>query len=304
MARDWRFHVGRAKAAARIGFDYLHSLALPPAAAPARGPALLPEAGLTTRPGSRHGPLPPRLRLLSWNIHRGYDAAGVASGLRALMGDLEPHAVLLQEVPFWPTGPWWNEPGIRGLLAAHHLVFAPMHQVRRPTSYYPFRETGLLVAVRGEVEAARGARMPIVSRPKLGPGHVVERVAVGVRCRAGGRGLSLWNVHLENTTRPRGRELQARAAAAAVEAGPAVVVGDFNTMLWPLERVERTLAEEGFARACLSGHWRPGPQLDHFFLRGVRALRAERLDVRGSDHLPIFAEIDVERCTSGSSGVL
>jgi endonuclease/exonuclease/phosphatase (EEP) superfamily protein YafD len=195
----------------------------------------------------------------------------------------------------WTSGPWWHEPEIHELLAEHTLVFAPMHRVRRPTSYYPFRETGLLVAVRGEVEAANAARLPVVSRPKLGPDHEVERVAVGVRCRAETRSLSLWNVHLENTTRPLGRELQARATVAAVTAGPAIVVGDFNTMLWPLERVERALTEAGFARAPLSGRWRLGPQLDHFFLRGVRPRRSELLDVRGSDHLPIFAEIDVER---------
>lgn len=293
MARDWAFRLGRARATARIGLDYLKSMVLPPAATPVHDPNALHAARLTVRRGANSGPLPKRARLLCWNIHRAYDGPGVASGLRAMMNELEPHVLLLQEVPVFTDGPWWETAEVRDLLGEHDLVFAPMHRVSRPRPYYPFLESGLLMAVRGGLEHPRAEVLPAVSRPKLGRGHLVERVVVGARCRMDGVAVGLWNVHLENTSRPSGRALQARAAAAATGNGPAVLCGDFNTLVPWLERVEDALSDAGYSRATLEGHPRFAPQLDHVFARGLRVARAERLRVRGSDHRPIYGEFEV-----------
>jgi endonuclease/exonuclease/phosphatase family metal-dependent hydrolase len=295
VVRDWRFEIGRAMATARIGLDYLTSLLLPVPSSREGAPSGLRAASHSTEPAVDPHPLSSPIRLLCWNIHRGYDRAGLRGGLRAIMRELDPHVILLQEVPVAASGPWWSEPWVRELLAGLGLVFAPMHRVRRPTAYYPFQESGVLLAARGGFDAPRAVLLPVVCRPKLGPDHLVERVAVGVRCVVDATPVGIWNVHLENTTRPSGRARQARAVAAAVGGGPAILAGDFNTVLRPLERVEHVLADAGFARTRLAGPARLLPQLDHFFVRGLWARRAERLPIRGSDHRPIFGEFEVAR---------
>lgn len=294
MARDWAFELGRARAAARIGLDYLRSMVLPVGTPPANDPMACLAVRITRRRAAPSRQLPKRVRLISWNIHRAYDGPGVAAGLRAMMTELEPHLLLLQEVPVYPDGPWWADVEIHPLLSAHDLLFAPMHRVRRPRPYYPFRESGLLMVASCRVEDPRAAMLPAVSRPKLGKDHLIERVVMGARCRVEDVAVAMFNVHLENTARPSGRARQARAAAAVVGDGPAVLCGDFNTMVPRLERVDDALSDAGFARATLDGQPRFAPQLDHLFVRGLRVVRAERLHVRGSDHRPVYGEIEVE----------
>ena len=295
MARDWRFELGRARATARIGFDYLRSLLLPVALAATHDKADHQVPQLTIRKAATSRPLPERIRVLCWNIHRAYDAAGVAAGLRAMMTDLEPQVLLMQEVPVYPDRSWWLTAAVRDLLADYHLVFVPMHRVSRRRPYYPFLESGLVIAARGGLERPRAVPLPTVSWPKLGRHHRVERTAVAATCRLGDVAVGIWNVHLENTARPSGRAHQARAVTAAIGGGPAILSGDFNTMFPPLEAIDRVLEDAGFSRPPLARRRLLMPQLDHFFVRGVRAVRSERLAVRGSDHRPIFGEFEIAR---------
>lgn len=295
MRRGWRFELGRVRATARIGYDYLRAFV---SADPRRRSAAarpLPSQELVVRSGAGHGPLPSRIRLVSWNIHRAYDRQGVAAGLRAVASDLEPHVLLLQEVPVADSGPWWEDAAVVHLLADHNVVFAPMHRVARPTAYYPFRLSGLMVAVRAGFDDCAGTLVPAACPPKLGPNHRIERVALGVRCRIGDVDAQIWNAHLENTARPSGRAAQARALAATVGDGPAVIGGDFNTMFWPFEHVDDALEGRGFHRVPVGGGCRPVPQLDHLFVRGFRPLEMRRLPIRGSDHLPIYGHVELER---------
>ena len=293
MAPSWRFESGRVRATARIGFDYLRSWVQPVRPGQRSGGPAAPAvavdlgAGLPSR-------LPGTLRLLSWNIHRGYDARRLVESLRAMMAERDPNLLLLQEVPVYPHGPWWMEPGVRELLGEMHLVFAPMHLVARTTTYYPFRQSGLLVGVRSLTDGHRTVRLPAASHPKLGPSHRIERVALEVRCRAGARALEVWNVHLENTARPSGRTRQATALAGELGEGPAIVGGDFNTIFGPLEGVTAALEAAGLARVVPPRARRMSPSIDHIFVRGAGSARSEVLRVAGSDHLPICAEIELE----------
>lgn len=294
MASSWRFELGRARATARIGYDYLQSLLRPPRGdtIPGHGPGVhtVVARGSAVVADS----LPATLRLLSWNIHRAYDGRGIAESLAAVMRDRDPHVVLLQEVPVYPHGPWWSEPGVRTLLAGMQLVFAAMHRVARPTAYYPFLESGVLIGVRARLASHRAVRLPVASRSKLGRNHRIERVALGVRCRAGTLTPEIWNVHLENTARPSARTRQALALAAALGDGCAIVGGDFNTMFGPLEGVPAALEAAGLQRVVPGNERRMSPSIDHIFVRGVVAARGEVLRHRGSDHLPIYAEVELE----------
>jgi len=293
MARSWRFESGRVRATARIGYDYLRSWVQPvrqvepPGGRHAAPPVAIDlGAGLPTR-------LPGRLRLLSWNIHRGYDARGVVASLRAVIADHDPNLLLLQEVPVYPHGPWWSAPNVRELLGEMHVIFAPMHRVARPTAYYPFQESGLLVGLRALPEGHRTVRLPVASHPKLGRNHRIERVALEVRCRAGALAAEIWNVHFENTARPSARARQATALAAELGDGPLIVGGDFNTIFGPLEGVTAALEASGLQRVVPRRQRRMSPSIDHIFVRGATSAWGEVLRVSGSDHLPIYAEIEL-----------
>jgi endonuclease/exonuclease/phosphatase family metal-dependent hydrolase len=294
MVRSLRFELGRAHATARIGYDYLRSLLRPPRGDTIPGgvpgvPTFVADSGTPVA-----GSLPATLRLLSWNIHRAYDDRGVADSLYAVMRDREPHVVLLQEVPVSPHGPWWMEPGVRAVLAGMQIVFAAVHRVAQPTAYYPFLESGVLIGVRASIESRRAVRLPVASRSKLGRNHRIERIALGVRCRAGTLALEIWNVHLENTARPSARARQALAVAAAVGDGCSIVGGDFNTMFGKIEGVVAALEAAGLVRVVPVNERRMSPSIDHIFVRGVAAARGEVLRHRGSDHLPIYAELELQ----------
>ena len=300
MARRWHFEVGRVRATTRLGCDFLRSLLQP-----VRGSATpgrhhdVPSVATDLGAGVVRS-LPARLRLLSWNIHRSYDARGVVESLRWLMVDREPHVLLLQEVPVYPHGPWWLEPDVRELLEGLHLLFAPIHRVARPTAYYPFRESGLLIGVRALPESHRTVRLPVASQPKLGRNHRVERIALGVRCRAGGLAPEIWNVHLENTARPSARARQAMALASALSEGPLIVGGDFNTLFGPLEGVAAALEAVGLLRVVPRNQRRMSPSIDHVFVRGASCAAGEVLRLRGSDHLPLAAEVEFAAAPPGT----
>lgn len=301
MVRSWRFELGRARATARIGYDYLRSLLRPPRGDTTPGhdsgvPTVVAGGGAAVVAS-----LPATLRLLSWNIHRAYDDRGVAESLHAVIRDRDPHVVLLQEVPVYPHGPWWLEPGVQTVLAGMQLVFAAMHRVARPTAYYPFLESGVLIGVRAPLASHRAVRLPVASRPKLGSSHRIERVALGVRCRAGNLTPEIWNVHLENTARPSARVRQSMALAAALGDGCTIVGGDFNTMFGPFEGVVAALEAADLQRVVPANERRMSPSIDHFFVRGVAAARGEVLRLRGSDHLPIYAEVEVDGGPLGAS---
>ena len=237
---------------------------------------------------------------MSWNIHRGYDARGVVESLRSLMADRDPHLLLLQEVPVYPDGPWWLEPDVRELLDGWHLVFAAMHRVARPSAYYPFQGAGLLIGVRAQPKSRRALRLPVVSRPKLGRNHRIERIALGVCCQAGATAPEIWNVHLENTARPSGRTRQAAALVAALGNGPLIVGGDVNTLFGPFEGVAAAFEAAGLRRIPLRhGRWL-SPSIDQIFVRGASRAAGEVLRLPGSDHFPIFAEVEFAAAQPGA----
>ena len=101
----------------------------------------------------------------------------------------------------------------------------------------------------------------------------------------------------------RGR--QVRALRDHLSGFPdAMVVGDCNaTPLWPVYRRLSEFVDDGVAaRAAADGHrpkrtWGPfpgGPKLlriDHIFVRGLGVAGVWRIDLPGSDHAGVVADI-------------
>ena len=135
----------------------------------------------------------------------------------------------------------------------------------------------------------------------------------GLKARC--EGFTLFVLHLQNPTRGRGEGLRMRnqellslAGAVANEAGPIVVMGDFNTTPSALPFYD-LLHTAGLKRvACggpVAGTWRPidwsGTALDkvpglkvtidHVLVRDVDVLSCDVGPDVGSDHFPLFVTI-------------
>ncbi len=300
MSSGLAFELGRVRATGRIAADYLHSILRPTV----RGAEAWPVDAAGQRGGESLDPLPERFRLLSWNIHRGYLLEEVRASLEGILtGSSAPHVLLLQEVPMFPGRPFWECDGLRQLLASWHLCFAPMHQVLRPSPYYPFLASGQLTASRAPVVAMEVVPLPRVSRPKLGRRHRVQRLALGSTVPTLRGDATVWNVHLENTTGPAGRGRQTRCLVARIDdgpSGPTILGGDFNTLFGPLEKAPGVLAEAGFERASVAQRRPLRPAIDHVFVRGLSARSGLELGSRGSDHRPLVVEVEVSRVVSNA----
>lgn len=286
------FQRGRLWAGARIGWDLVRTLAVPPR--PDAVPALDPREHLVVLAGRAGGPSAVvDLRVVIWNIHRDYDPAGVERTLGRLRHEVDPHLLLLQEVPVSAdNGTFWEREGVLELLAGCDLAWVPMHSVSTSTAYYPFRLSGQLTAARLPVEGVEALPLPAVSRRKLGRRHEVRRVALVTRHREGEGRLTVVNLHLENTARPSGRRLQLVEVLESVagERGPVLLAGDLNTAWGPLEGALAEPARHGFAEVRLQGR-RLGEGLDRAFVRGVGVASGRLLDLGGSDHRPLLVTV-------------
>jgi len=212
-----------------------------------------------------------------------------------LLQQEQPDLLLLQEVPVYDHGPFWELDGVRQALAEYHLEYVSMHRVRRQDVYYNFAHTGVATFSRREVVAASAIALPTVSRPKLGPVHQVQRIALHTTHTAGAIAIEVLNLHLENTTRPAGRTTQLRYLLDRLDQRASTVVlgGDFNTLFGSLEGVGRELRSHGFRIIELEGRMRLLPRLDFFCLRGSRQGWGRQLQVPGSDHRPVLFELAV-----------
>jgi endonuclease/exonuclease/phosphatase family metal-dependent hydrolase len=287
-----RFTVGQALAGSRIGLDLCHSLLRPLVVPP--GP--LPDR--RSRPSENPGNLQTqegcqRLRVASWNIHRGYQGAQIRQSLKTLLQSEDPDIVLLQEVPIYPQVPFWRLDQLRDLLSSYHLEYVTMHRVRRPTTYYSFSETGLVTLSRAAPIAVEAVPLPTVSRPKLGRNHTVRRVALVTRHAWADQVVCVCHLHLENTTGPQGRALQISYLLDQLDhrdSPVTVLAGDFNTLFGGREKIHDQTVAKGFVPVPIADRPRLLPVLDHFFVQGCAGHRGRALKLPGSDHRPILFE--------------
>ncbi len=289
------FLFGAIRAQARIGFDLCRSLLLPVVEPPGSAGTQLLSRPAEGRPADPEQP--GRIRVVSWNIHRCYRREGIRQGLAEILADEDPDLLLLQEVPVFPHVPFWELDGIRQLLSAFHLQYCTMHRVSAPTAYYPFVHTGLVSLSKEPPGSVQAIPLPTVSRPKLGSGHAVQRVALYTSYDSAYGSLAVVNLHLENTTSPRGRAVQIRHLLGELRrfaAPQTIIAGDVNTLLGTWEPVPEVLEQEGYRQVHLGGAPRFRPLLDRIFLRGMTG-SGRVLAIPGSDHRPILVDAEASR---------
>lgn len=243
-----------------------------------------------------------RLRVLSYNIHKGFTASNlgfVLKGMKASIEEVHADLVLLQEVvghhevhrskiKDWPTVSQFEFLADR--LWPHHAygrnaVYTSGHHGNAILSKFPITSWENQDVSPNRLER-RGLLHAVIDLP----GHREKLHAICV------------HLALFETDRARQiKELCKRIGAMVPESAPLIVGGDFND--WR-ERASAALRSElgldeaflarGGSHARTFPSWLPMLRLDRMYFRGascVQATLASGNDL--SDHLPLIAEFEL-----------
>ncbi|MET7338490.1 endonuclease/exonuclease/phosphatase family protein [Nonomuraea sp. NPDC005650] len=226
--------------------------------------------------------------MASCNVHGGYDRNGKPFDLIQMCRSLKADVIALQET-WTPDGgddPIAAAAASLGVEAAgHDLMHTTLHDLgisgAEPhqggrwglslLTSWPMESKEIIVLGRAPRDAAvRVAQVIVVSLPT-------------------GRPLRIVNTHLTYRVPFSVPQLLRLARRLKPSSIPTLIVGDLN-MFWP-----STMVAVGYRRALRGATWpahRPAVQLDHMLIdRNISSLRGEVLNIAGSDHLPIRAEL-------------
>lgn len=254
-----------------------------------------------TRP---HGPSAftqtSRLRLVTYNVHM-IEAAKIAAALRAKPDLAAADLVLLQEVESYP-----EEGESRACAAAKqlglHCAYAPGYGLADGGSH------GVAILSRFPLTDLEVTELPYNDTVL----NSARRVALGATVDAGSGPVRIYAVHLDNRINPveRVQQLAPVLDAADQRDLPTVIAGDMNTSsfkwigsLIPVpssmqdDQLESFVRLRGFSTPVIgsgaTSTWL-GMRLDAVYTRGVEvgAYHVEA-DVRASDHLPMWADLEL-----------
>ena len=234
-------------------------------------------------------PLRDRLTVASYNVHRW---AGVRGGraydpdrASTVVAEIGADVLALQEVLRPSNGDDPLADLARGL--GFHLAFV-VTRIHR----------------RGELGNAVLSRWPLAGAHaiNLSFGPLERRAALAVRVGGSERSVQVAATHLALVDRTRARQVQALLDHPRLADGPAVLLGDMNA--WRPTKASRQL-DDHFQKRHHNASWppsypsvRPVLALDRLYARGMRVLSLETHATeaarRGSDHLPIVAELELE----------
>lgn len=239
--------------------------------------------------GPEAGRIGQRLTVASYNVHRW---TGVRGGRAfhpdkayGVLDELGADVLALQEAlrPFDGPDPLREVAERLG----YHLAFVVtrMHK-------------------RGELGNAVLSRWPLAGALaiNLSFGRFERRAALAVRLRGDDRSLTVAATHLAIVDRTRARQVRALLDHPQLANGPAVLVGDMNA--WRPTKASRQL-DDHFQTRHHNAEWppsypsvRPVLALDRLYARGAQVLsmraHASEAARRGSDHLPVVAELELE----------
>lgn len=224
-----------------------------------------------------------RFALVSWNVSKLRHRAWLAN-----MTAVAAHAdlVLLQEAM------------LHGDRAHEFHESSGFEWVMAQSFRYPGQavttgvKTGARAPARDCIMIRSLDREPLYDSPKT-------LLATRYALRDGRDDLLVINIHAMNfvSTRKFSRQLAQLVELMSPHAGPLIVAGDFNT--WNLRRqrlLTAAMAQFGLARAPVRPwNWRHFTLvLDHVFYRGlVLGQTRPMVEIRGSDHVPLWAEFTV-----------
>lgn len=224
-------------------------------------------------------PLAPEFEVLSWNIQKASNP-GWKADLRRLASDVE--LAFIQEASL--------QAGIPDLLPSDLVdVFAMGYSTDS-------LETGVMTlgTAPPSLHCAFTATEPWLRTPKAAS---VAEYALRDRPER----LLVINLHAVNFTlglEPLRQQLASLMAVLALHTGPAIVAGDLNTWSEPRQQlVDDYMAKHGLLAVSFEPDLRSRPlgrALDHIYIRGMRAERAEVIPVDSSDHNPLRVRLALE----------
>jgi len=240
------------------------------------------------------------LRVVTFNIHHGADAAGVLDLERIghVLEQLRPDLALLQEVDrFWPRSGGVDQAAVLAGTLGLHAAFAPAMVLPPDPPGGPDREYGHMILSRWPLEQVH--RIPLPCAPDEEP-----RMLLHARAAVPGGPVTIAGTHLD----PASAEVRlAQVRAIIVElpgqGGPVILAGDLN---------EAPGADSlALLQLRLSDAWEQGgdggdgltfvgdgadphaARIDHILMSGFTCTAACVAEAgRGaSDHLPLLAEL-------------
>lgn len=263
--------------------------------------ALAPEVGPT--PGALRAPTC-SVRVVSWNVHLGADVEDLARRIRASAELARADVLLLQEIEAYPG---------EGLTRTSRLAAAlDMTWIYAPARLESDGTHGLAILSRFPLEDAQVRQLPYFEQP-LNPRN---RVALATDVVLGPERLRVIDVHLDLRLGIVDRIRQLHPAVNDIP-DRVLVGGDFNTNPWawfdglvPLTGTEAIVGQEqasviddylggkGFASALSIDDTTvrlPGfaMRIDNFYARGLAIDGARVEHVEGSDHWPLWVDVDV-----------
>ena len=261
-------------------------------------------------------PAKPYLRVVAWNVEFGNDTAAILDALTTRPALANADILLLSEVPRRSlTSNPDNVDLARQIAMQLHRSYAFAVEWDRRELPTELGEHGVAVISRYPIANPRMLRHHQLN-DWYGESHLYGgRVSVGVDIDVGGHVISAYASHFDTRgTGDSGRALQAAElrADATAPGRPAIVVdgGDFNTWTCnPLvsdctvaPAAEQTIRDFNASWSSGTGSWNGVTQygkgffpqhLDWVFYRGPGAMTGQADSATGSDHLPVYFDLEV-----------
>ncbi len=241
--------------------------------------------------------MPESLRVATYNVHRWQGVNGRAQPDVARAGyvisELDADVIALQEVlrPFEEEADAEDELGQLCEELDLHLAFAATRRHRR-----------------GQLGNAILSRFPItaISVLDISYSRIERRGALAAQVGQNGASLGIVATHLSLVDRTRHRQVQSLMEHPALNAGPAVLMGDMNA--WRNCKGSQVLQESlglhhnhDWPASFPSG--RPLLALDRIYSRNADVVAVTQHDTpaarKASDHLPVVAEVVVKEDEAG-----
>ncbi|GAC1614332.1 MAG: hypothetical protein NVS9B1_23650 [Candidatus Dormibacteraceae bacterium] len=260
--------------------------------------------------GIPHPPFP-KLRLCTWNLHLGIERDLILAQVASQADFRGIDLVALQEAS--------EVDGVEdaGTIASalgpqyrHHQVATHVLAGRVQANALVWNSERIEVLDRDSLKLPMSSDSALsrAERTILNFLPVQQRMGLRFECRAGGHSLLVYVAHLDVVGFKHKREQLARILSDLAERSPAdltVLAGDLNTFgvrgarpRWT--RLRSMAAAAGLEDLTTDIGWthtlprfRMRQKLDAIFVRCDRPLEYESwsLDLPGSDHIPVFAEI-------------
>jgi len=245
------------------------------------------------------------LRIASWNVHKVPDPEALTNALLATEEISRADVILLQESSAYP-----DEAEPRTAMVADALQMTWAHQPVRDLDDGGVQGNGILS--RYPLERVMVKTLPYIDQPY----HSQPRGAIAADVVVGDKRVRVMSVHLDVRISISDRIRQLDPAVSTLDE-QAVVGGDYNTAPWQwieglvpltsseavLDRKQAAALDSYMASRRYDSNISPDTvtfpvpgfpmRLDNLYSRGVKITSSGVEHSDGSDHMPIYVDVDL-----------